>query len=157
MIGRVGHGVNVAAEKVTLSQLNKAAARLNQENSLGLRHFFVLPGQSASSKPCYEWILLADRPGALDPEIIQEFLDQALMELNSDYRENRLDFGFLDVPTIQVLSSELASQYFEKASHRGQLKMKVAFDSREKFQAFLNDLELDATVLNQGWAVAEAV
>ena len=157
MIGRVGHGVNVAAEKVTLSQLNKAAARLSQQTDLGLRHFFVLPGQSAKAKPCYEWILLADRPNAVPTSTVRDLLDEALMELNSDYRENRIDLGFLDLPNVQVLSSALANEYFEKASHRGQLKMKIAFDSREKFHTFLTELDLDASSLLQTWATAEAV
>lgn len=138
--GRIGHGVNIATEKVTLSQLARAVARVSGAAPAPIRHFFVCPGRSGGGRPCYEWTLLAERPGALDPGAMSAALDRALMEENGDYRECREELGFLDAPRVHVMDAAVARRYFERDAHRGQLKMKTAFETREELDRFLRGL-----------------
>lgn len=140
ILGRLGQGLNLAAEKVSLKELQVSALQAAETLGQSIRHYFVHPGKGSEGKPCYEWTILVDRPDDLDRARAQEALDQALMGVNPDYRENRLESFFLDAPRVHVLSSKLQRIYFEKESHRGQLKMKTCFDSKETFMAFLKSL-----------------
>lgn len=140
VIGRLGQGMNVAAEKVPLVQLAQAVAQVGAAAATPIRHFFVCPGRSASDRPCYEWTLLCEQPAALDADALATALDRALMKENEDYRETREDLRFLDAPRVHLLDAAVARRYFERDAHRGQLKMKTAFDSREALDAFLREL-----------------
>lgn len=143
VMGRVGHGLNLATEKVTLGQLNQAAARVSQPAAGALRHFFVCPGRSERGRPCYEWTLLFDRPEAVDRGAALAALERALGEENDYYKESRDGDSLLDPPRLNVLSSAVARRYFERDAHRGQLKMKTAFDSRAALVELLRGLGAD--------------
>jgi hypothetical protein len=146
--GRVGHGLNLAAEKATLSELARAAARVGDASPTTLRHYFVCPGASPRGKPCYAWTLLVDRPAAIDGDATIAALDRAMMELNDSYREGREELALLDAPRLRVLDASVARRYFERDGHRGQLKMKTAFDASEKLDEFLAGLGVDAGALS---------
>lgn len=140
--GRIGQGLNMAAEKVTISQLTRAAARVGETLLTPLRHFFICPGTSPAGRPCYEWTLLLDQPAAAgDLAALSAALDRAVMTENDDYREAREDLGFLDAPRVHVLDAAVARRYFARDAARGQLKMKNAFESPALLQAFLRELE----------------
>lgn len=138
ILGRVGHGLNIATEKVTLSQLARAVARV--ATTTPIRHYFVCPGTAAPGPPTYDFTLLCNQPAAQDPTALAAALDAALKEENGDYRENREDLGFLGPPRVRVLDAALARRYFERDAHRGQLKMKTAFDSAAALDTFLREL-----------------
>lgn len=145
MIGRVGQGLNVATEKVAMSELIATIGRVQQESHLPIRHFFVYPGKGQTNKPCYEWVLVTDNNEAQPREFQQtlaEKLDRCLMEFNGDYKENRTDFDFLDLPKVHMMDSNIVKRYFERDGHRGQLKMKSTFESAGEFHEFLGGLQL---------------
>jgi hypothetical protein len=137
--GRVGHGLNVAGEKASLGQLTRAAARAADLSPTPVRHHFVCPGSSARGRSCYDWILVVDRPEAVDRGALADALERALIEDNAVYGELRAD-AFLDPPRVDLLGAEIGRRYFERDAHRGQLKMKSAFDTREALDAFLAGL-----------------
>ncbi len=136
IVGRVGQGLNVATEKATLAQLQKAVLQVSRD----IRHFFVYPAQSEAERPCYAWTFFVDDPAAWDTEQVREDIDKALMGQNWDYEEARLETLFLDSPQVDFVSSDLLRVYFKQESHRGQLKMKYAFDSQAKADEFITRL-----------------
>jgi GH3 auxin-responsive promoter len=142
--GRVGVGLNVAAEKATLGELAKAAARAGDASATLVRHYFVCPGLGQQAKPCYAWTLLVDQPEAVDRRAVLEALDRAMKEENGDYRGFR-DEGMLDPPRLHLLPASVARAYFDRDAHRGQLKMKTAFASAEQLAVFLAGLGVDAS------------
>jgi hypothetical protein len=141
--GRVGHGLNVATEKATLIQLTRAVSRAAAASPALVRHFFVCPDASDTGVPHYAWTLLVDRPEAVDRGAMIAALDGAMMEENGVYREVREE-GSLSPPRLVLLDASVAARYFERDAHRGQLKMKTAFESREKLDAFLAGLGVEA-------------
>ena len=140
ILGRVGHGLNIATEKVSLSQLARAVARAAATTAAPIRHYFVCPGTGTPGPPTYDFTLLCDKPAAQDAAALSRALDAALKDENGDYRENREDLGFLGPPRVRVLDAALARRYFERDAHRGQLKMKTAFDTAAALAAFLREL-----------------
>ncbi|MBN8555625.1 MAG: GH3 auxin-responsive promoter family protein [Deltaproteobacteria bacterium] len=140
VLGRIGQGLNVATEKVPMRQLQKAVTLTAEKNKIQIAHFFVHPGQAANGTACYEWTLIVDQPENLDAEVLGAFLDSTLMQLNADYEENRIQMGFLEKPIVHLMKTDVVKKYFAKESHRGQLKMKTAFDSADKFNTFLSEL-----------------
>ena len=142
--GRTGHGLNIATEKATLSQLARAVARVSTGSPVPIRHYFVAPGQSARGRACYAWTLLVDRPDAVEAGALASALDGAMMDENIDYDDCRRQSSYLDPPTARVLDAAIARRYFERDAHRGQLKMKTAFDSPEKLEEFLRGLAVES-------------
>ena len=138
--GRVGHGLNLATEKVTLSQLARAFARVAEQSPTRLRHYFVCPGESERGRACYAWTILTDDPTGADRAALSASLDRALTDENGDYGEMRADLGFLDAPTVSVLPASVAHRYFARDSHRGQFKMKTAFPTAAALEEFLRAL-----------------
>ncbi|HYE74900.1 MAG TPA: GH3 auxin-responsive promoter family protein, partial [Blastocatellia bacterium] len=138
ILGRLGQGLNIAAEKVPMSQLQEAVALTAQVTGTPIRHFFVYPGKGEDSeRPCYEWNLVVDNPNSASEEAFIEALDSTLQKLNFDYQEARVDTGFLSRPKVRLLPSSVTKAYFDRFSHRGQLKMKSAFESKQLFEEFL--------------------
>lgn len=139
--GRIGQGLNLAAEKTTLSQLAAAVARSGSDAKAPIRHYFVCPGISGRGLPRYEWTLLVEQPSTIDRDMLRAALDRALSVESPDYKE-AAEEGYLDPCHVRILDAEVARRYFARDSHRGQLKMKTAFDTKEKLAEFLRGLDV---------------
>jgi len=140
VLGRVGQGLNVATEKVSLLQLQKSLSDVCEKECISAHHFFIYPGKSEDGRPCYEWVISSDDEFVCERVAID--LDRALKKQNGDYRENREDLHFLAAPRVHRIQSAVTRQYFSRFSSKGQLKMKSTFESQESYEAFMRDLKL---------------
>jgi len=137
ILGRIGQGMNVAAEKVSQQELSLAVERASRALATNVRHFFVHPGQSHQGRPTYSWTLALDEPEKVSAAKWSEALDRALMDVNDDYREARVDLQFVDIPKVNFISNGIVQNYFRAVAGRGQLKMKSIFASEESFSEYL--------------------
>jgi molybdopterin-biosynthesis enzyme MoeA-like protein len=139
IMGRKNHGLKVATEKVTMTELHRAIREASEQLETPIHHFFLTPSRSASDRTCYRWTLFVDEPEKLDAQKANEILDNALKVINDDYREAREELAFLDTPKIELMKREILSNYFERNSHRGQLKVRSTFDNEEDFENFFQN------------------
>ncbi len=139
LLGRVGQGINVATEKMSMNQLTAAFSKTKNQLRCDLEHFFVYPSSSESGRPCYEWILVTDDEVKIDN--VGETLDQFLCEVNPDYFENRRDLKLLDKPKVSILPRRFIQTYFRSKCEKGQLKMKSAFPNQDEFFRFKSEIE----------------
>lgn len=142
VLGRIGQGMNIAAEKVSADEIQRAISKVAKSKSVPLRHFFVHPAFSSSGEPNYSWKLCLDEErDDLKEEDLSLAIDQALMEINDDYEESRLELGFIGPPQIEILKSVSIKKYFQERSFKGQLKLKSIFDSSEEFWSYWNEIQ----------------
>ena len=139
ILGRIGQGVNVAAEKTTMHQLHKTIQATAEATNTTLEHFFVFPSFSAKGRPCYEWVIATNDD--VPAHELQLALDASLGEFNYDYNDARKISYRLDVPTVQTIPAEFVQTYFKVKSQRGQLKMKHVFTTKAEFAAFKAEIE----------------
>ena len=139
IMGRLNHGLNVATEKVSMTELHRSIHACSQAIGKPIHHFFLFPGQQSSGRPCYQWTLIVDHPEELNRLKLAELLDAKLKEMNEDYRENREELHFLERPRLSFLPKQNLDQFFARNSHRGQLKVPISFDTEEAYQCFLKD------------------
>jgi hypothetical protein len=137
VLGRVGQGLNIAAEKVSQQELSQAVEIATKRMNSFTRHFFVRPGQSDSGRPSYTWTIALDEPQAGDASAWAKTLDRALMEVNDDYREARMDLQFIDAPQVNFIHQEVVKNYFRAVAGKGQLKMRTTFTSEESYSEYL--------------------
>lgn len=141
VLGRIGQGMNVAAEKVSQLELSKAMEIASRRVGLRVNHFFVHPGKSLQGNPAYIWNLVLDREEALLETSWTQALDEALKDINEDYREAREDLKFIDLPKVEFLPKQLIEIYFANHASRGQLKIPSIFESSDAFSTFVNRLQ----------------
>ncbi len=139
ILGRIGQGMNVAAEKVSQQELSLAVERASRRLQKSVRHFFVRPGQSEAGRPAYVWTIALDQ--GEDVREWESAIDQALMQVNDDYREARLDLQFIDRPKVSFLPSQIVQNYFKAVGGKGQLKMRSIFPSEESFSEYLGQMQ----------------
>lgn len=140
ILGRIGQGMNIAAEKVSMAELNSVVRELGEATQTAIRHFFVYPGRSEKGRPNYQWTFAVDRS---EPQMITEWtslVDQILKKRNFDYCEAREELGFIDTPQVRFISAEIVKAYHQTKASKGQFKMKSNFQSVEDFQIFLNEM-----------------
>lgn len=141
VMGRIGQGMNVAAEKVSADEIQQAVSLVSKRENISIRHFFVHPGQSASGRPNYSWTFCSDELDSSRQDSLRQAIDSAMMEVNDDYEEARRELGFIDSPNLNLLGGKEIQVYFQKKSAKGQLKMKSVFDSVDGFQSYLSEIQ----------------
>ena len=135
-VGRKSVAMNMAAEKVSETQILDTVIRLKNELNQDIKHFFVSPG-SKNNKPAYCWTLfmnLEDQPNA---EIISEKVDQILREINPDYNDCR-EVNVIEKPYVNLMNASSLHGYFERNRDKGQFKMKTTFNTQAEFDEFMN-------------------
>lgn len=137
--GRYGSAMNVAAEKVSLSQISKAVDILQDTSKTMVEHYFVYPSEDSANQPCYEWVFATN--DETDLNVLSTFIDDALMQVSEDYKEARLDENLLGKPIVKVVSPLLTRNYFEKKQSVGQFKMKTAFKNKHEFDLFYENMQ----------------
>lgn len=140
VLGRVGQGLNIAAEKVSQQELSRAVEIATKRMNSFTSHFFVRPGQSDSGRPAYTWTMALDEPHGEDPSAWAQALDRALMEVNDDYREARMDLQFIDAPRVNFIHQQVVRNYFRAVAGKGQLKMRTTFASEESYSDYLQQM-----------------
>jgi len=145
ILGRIGQGMNVAAEKVSMAELNSVIEELSQETKNVIRHFFVYPGRSPSGRANYQWAFAIDNP---NPKLNSQWarqVDEILKKKNFDYWEAREELGFIDSPQVQFISAEMVKNFHQSQASRGQFKMKSNFNSEKEFYSFVGKM-MEGTV-----------
>ncbi|MNK07800.1 GH3 auxin-responsive promoter [compost metagenome] len=135
-VGRKNTGMNLAAEKVSeddiLNTIISAKERLNKD----IRHYFVAP-TTQNGRPAYHWTLFVDVEKFQEPDLVARVLDEALQQINLDYKDCR-DVNVVESPVVKLMCASRLNSYFEKYRAKGQFKMKTTFESPEDFQTFMN-------------------
>ncbi|HBA84790.1 MAG TPA: hypothetical protein DCZ95_11910 [Verrucomicrobia bacterium] len=131
--GRYGSAINIAAEKVSETEIGKTVHLLQERVPLKVEHVFVYPSDDTDA-PRYEWVIAADTTFTADE--LSEHIDQALMNISADYKEARLDTKVLAGPQVQVISPQLIKRYFQSRQGAGQFKMKSAFSDKRAFLSY---------------------
>jgi hypothetical protein len=135
-IGRDGEAMNLAAEKVTHSELLQSLDEARTCIAGEVRHFFVAPVINSTGIPAYGWTLFVDRPLAVDLRVVAEALDRALQRHNLDYRDCR-SVGVIGAPTAATNDTSTLEGYFKRNRGRGQFKLRTTFRTSEDFAQFM--------------------
>lgn len=143
--GRLGQALNVSAEKVSQAQIARAIERVNAELGGSITHYFVCPDTVSQNKPVYRWTIFMSPGSAFydKRDQLAEWIDEALMQENGDYKEHRLETTFLGMPRVDVLPAQWIQNYFQKKCIKGQLKIKTTFESLDQMQGFVELLRTE--------------
>lgn len=134
VLGRAGAMMNLAAEKMTESQLRGAVAGL-KEQVPNLEHFYVYPAWGeAGILPRYDVVLVSDHsprhPGALAAR-----MDELMGEVNGDYAEARHETRVLGAPRLGWLPRQILDEEFRQKCAKGQFKRKHILSSAAELPA----------------------
>ncbi|MNL62568.1 hypothetical protein D3C87_1865990 [compost metagenome] len=72
-----------------------------------------------------------------DTERVSRVLDEALQEINLDYKDCR-DVNVVVQPVVTLMCASRLNSYFERYRSKGQFKMKTTFSTPEDYQDFMN-------------------
>lgn len=135
ILGRMGSGINLAAEKTSDEHVLDSIVTLNKKLRVNLDHYFLCPS-SQEGIPCYQWTIFSDELTKADQIKVALLIDQAMSEQNEDYKECR-DDKILASPIVKIVSTDHLKDYFNANKDRGQFKMKTVFSCTETFSAFI--------------------
>jgi len=135
--GRTKHFINVFGEEVIVDNAEKALKEACERTCSQVLEYTVGPVfMSQQSKGGHEWIVEFE----VLPKNIDEFtyiLDNALMNLNSDYEAKRYKNITLDKPLLKVVPKGTFYRWMEKRGKLGgQNKVPRLFNSRK----YIDDL-----------------
>ncbi len=134
LMGRYGAAMNVAAEKVSEIEIEKAVNVLQKILSIQIQHYFVFPSEEASDRPAYEWIFATDT--SLPSESLSEQIDKALMCISADYKEARQQTNVLAPPIVRTIPSHCTQNLADRLQGSGQFKLPHAFLDKQAFLTF---------------------
>ncbi len=137
ILGRQGSGINLGAEKTSDQQVLDTVVKFNQAQGVTLDHYFLSPGVR-NGKVCYKWTLFSNNLNDSE-EVYAQLLDRALSECNPDYLDCR-DLNIIDLPVVEIVTSDILDDYFSKYREKGQFKMKTVFSCADSFNGFINSV-----------------
>ena len=126
--------MNVAAEKVSEIEIEKAVNVLQTLLPIQIQHYFVYPSEDAPDRPAYEWIFATNT--TLSAESLSEQIDKALMCISADYKEARQQTNVLGPPIVRTLPSHCIQDYAARLQGSGQFKLPHAFPDKQAFRSF---------------------
>lgn len=135
ILGRMGSGINLAAEKTSDEHVLDSILLLNKKLKVNLDHYFLCPSNKEGI-PCYQWTIFSDELTHVDQQSVAKLIDAAMSVQNQDYAECRED-GILASPIVKIVSTIYLKDYFNANKDRGQFKMKTVFSCSETFTDFL--------------------
>jgi len=134
VVGRIGSGMNLAAEKVSEIDLSKTISQLRERKIMNISHYFVAPSER-NGRPCYEWTLFTNDNTVSAVEKTANTIDQTLMQISGDYEDCRVE-GVLALPKVRIAPAHNLESYFNKYKDKGQFKMKTTFARSDDFIKF---------------------
>lgn len=135
ILGRMGSGINLAAEKTTDEHVLDSVLSLNKKLSVNVDHYFLCPS-NRKGIPCYQWTIFSDELKTKNEKEMADLLDAIMSEQNQDYFECRADV-ILAEPIVKIVSPIYLKDYFNANKDRGQFKMKTVFSCPETFTDFI--------------------
>lgn len=135
ILGRMGSGINLAAEKTSDEHVLDSVLTLNKKLSVNVDHYFLCPSVRKGI-PCYQWTIFSDELKTQNEKEVSVLLDAIMSEQNEDYFECRED-NILSEPIVKIVSPIYLKDYFNANKDRGQFKMKTVFSCPETFTEFI--------------------
>jgi hypothetical protein len=131
IVGRTTEFINAFGEDVLLSQVNKALAKLLPLYNFQYKDFFVVPTYpNATELGGHEWYFFSDQ--VQDTADFSLALDEALQELNNNYKQKRNKSLALKPLTIHVCQEAVLESLFKVLGKHigGQQKLKKLYNDR---------------------------
>lgn len=135
ILGRMGSGINLAAEKTSDEHVLDTIVELNKRMKVNIDHYFLCPSE-VNGVPCYKWTIFSDELSKSQSQEISFHLDQVMSQKNLDYGECRED-KILANPVVKIVPAHYLKDYFNANKDRGQFKMKTVFSCSETFNTFV--------------------
>lgn len=136
VLGRMGSGINLAAEKTSDEQVLDSILDLNKKLIVNVDHYFLCP-TSVNGTPSYQWTIFSDELTGKDEVQVSNILDDIMSRRNPDYEDCRED-GIIASPVVKIVSPLYLKDYFNANKDRGQFKMKTVFSCTETFRGFIS-------------------
>lgn len=136
VLGRMGSGINLAAEKTSDEQVLDSILELNKKLVVNVDHYFLCPS-NVGGTPVYQWTIFSDELTHNDETSVAHALDEILSIKNPDYADCRED-EIIAMPVVKIVSSLYLKDYFNANKDRGQFKMKTVFPCPETFNGFIS-------------------
>lgn len=137
--GRVSQFLSVCGEHVSVDNLDAAMARLSTTYGMPTTEYTVTAVPDDGHYR-HEWYIASD--GEYDPEAIAGLLDEALMQLNDDYRSER--GAMLRRPVVNLVPTKLIHQWHEsRGKMNGQSKIPrvIKGEKCEEWKNFVSTYE----------------
>jgi hypothetical protein len=118
--GRTKHFLSVCGEHLSVDNMNKAIMQVEQRLNLAISEFTV-GGIKAGGHFGHHWYVGCQQPPA-DSRLFLQLLDQALMDVNDDYKAERS--AMLDAPKVTFLPVQVFNDWQrERGRLNGQSKI----------------------------------
>jgi len=118
--GRTKHFLSMCGEHLSVDNMNKAIMQVEQRLNLAISEFTV-GGIKAGGHFGHHWYVGCQQPPA-DSQLFLQLLDQALMEVNDDYKAERS--AMLDAPKVTFLPVQVFNDWQrERGRLNGQSKI----------------------------------
>lgn len=112
IVGRVKHTLNLVGEHLSVENMNKAVQRTNERFGIAAEEYCVLPAKKGDR---HHWYIGSNQ--MVDHQRYSVFLNQALEELNDDYKYVRK--YLLRAPRVKVLPIQKFYEFMEKKGKLG--------------------------------------
>lgn len=137
IVGRVKHTLNLVGEHLSLENMNKAVQQTNARFGISAEEYCVLP---AKKRDRHNWYIGTNQ--MVDHQMYSVFLNQALEELNDDYKYVRK--YLLKAPRVKLLPIQKFYDFMDsKGKLGGQHKFPrvLSKDQAIEWEAFLNSFD----------------
>ncbi|HET8963417.1 MAG TPA: GH3 auxin-responsive promoter family protein, partial [Chitinophagales bacterium] len=112
--GRTKHFLSLCGEHLSQDNMNKAIELVSLEQNINIKEFTVA-GIPYDSMFAHHWYIGTDDP--VDPNVLKKRIDELLMELNDDYKVERI--AALKEVIVEVLPSSVFYDYMESLGKIG--------------------------------------
>jgi phenylacetate-coenzyme A ligase PaaK-like adenylate-forming protein len=127
--GRDKEEISIASEKINAVQIDQAVARASEKSRVPVEYYVMYPVEGAPSR-----LVCAVPDQVASSAAIARQLDIELGEINSAYRELRINNMVYGPLELKPLPDSVFRDYREKNMDRGQFKPKQMFRSEQAFR-----------------------
>lgn len=137
IVGRVKHTLNLVGEHLSLENMNKAVQKTNERFGISAEEYCVLPAKKGDR---HHWYIGSKQ--TVDHQMYSVYLNQALEELNDDYKYVRK--YLLKAPRAKILPIQ---KFYEFMESKGKLGAQHKFprvlskNQAAEWESFLNTFE----------------
>jgi GH3 auxin-responsive promoter len=139
--GRTKHYLNVFGEEVIIDNADKALKIACERTGAIISEYTAGPVfMSAECKGTHEWMIEFEKDPA-DIELFRNFLDEALMSLNSDYEAKRYKDITLEKPLIRTLRKGTFYNWLQEKNKLGGQNKVPRLSNERKYLEELSAIE----------------
>jgi hypothetical protein len=138
ILGRTKQFLNLAMEKITVSDAEKAIQLTTNEIRCTILNFTLGPAPSASQgKVKHQWLIeFKNHPS--DSTLFSQSLDQNLQKVNWEYQSLRKNNRIIEPPLISTLENGTFDSWLKKQNKlNGQAKIPRVYHSRKIIDSIL--------------------